>query len=168
MAHGPRYHVKPRRRRWGVTDYRKRLRLLKSKKPRLVIRKTLRNTLVQFVEYKEKGDHILTCASSKDLVSKYKWKHSTSNTPAAYLTGLIAGKKAKDLGVKECVLDIGRYIPTTGGKLFASLKGVVDAGVICPHDETKLPSDERLYGKHIDDKIMKDVDEIKKTIIGGK
>lgn len=152
----------------GVTDYRKRLRLLKSKKTRLVIRKTLRHTLVQFVEYRENGDHVLTCTTSKELVSKYNWRYSTSNTPAAYLTGLIAGKKAKEIGIDECVLDIGRNVPATGGRLFASLKGVLDAGLVCPHDESKLPSDDRIYGKHIDEKIMKDVDEIKKTVIGGK
>ncbi|MCJ7572130.1 MAG: 50S ribosomal protein L18, partial [Candidatus Thermoplasmatota archaeon] len=30
MKGGPRYHIKPRRRREGKTDYRKRLALLKS------------------------------------------------------------------------------------------------------------------------------------------
>ena len=32
MKQGPRYHVKPRRRREGRTDYRQRLKLLKSRK----------------------------------------------------------------------------------------------------------------------------------------
>lgn len=168
MAHGPRYQVKPRRRREGITDYRKRLKLLKSKKIRMVVRKSSKNTMIQFVEYKENGDHVIISANSKELVKKYNWKYSTSSIPAAYLTGIIAGKKAKDKGINECVLDIGRNIPTTGGKIFASLKGVIDAGVKCPHDETKIPNEDRLHGKHIDDKIMNTLNEVKKEVIGGK
>jgi len=168
MAHGPRYQVKPRRRREGITDYRKRLKLLKSKKIRMVVRKSLKTTTVQFVEYKERGDHVIISADSKELVKKYNWKYSTSSTSAAYLTGVIAGKKAKDKGIKECVFDIGRNIPTTGGKIFASLKGAIDAGISCPHDESKIPNEDRIYGKHIDDKITNSVNEVKKEIIGGK
>ena len=53
MTQGPRYHVKPRRRREGKTDYRKRLRLLRSGKVRMVVRKSLKNTQIQLIEYKE-------------------------------------------------------------------------------------------------------------------
>ena len=168
MAQGPRYHVKPRRRREGVTDYRKRLRLLKSRKVRLVIRKSLKYTQIQFVEYKEDGDNILVDANSKELIAKYNWKYSTSSTPAAYLIGLVAGKRAKDKGINECVLDMGRYIPTDGNKVFASIKGVIDAGLDCPYNEEKIPSEDRLLGKHIDEKIAIDVDKIKTKIIGEK
>lgn len=168
MTQGPRYRVKPRRRREGITDYRKRLRLLKSRKIRMVIRKSLKNTQIQFIEYKEGGDNILISATSKELVSKYNWKYSTSTTPAAYLTGLLAGKRAKDKGVNECVLDIGRYPPVTGSKLFASVKGVLDAGIECSHDEEKIPDEDRLTGKHLDKNIGTIVTEIKSKIIGGK
>jgi large subunit ribosomal protein L18 len=168
MNQGPRYHVKPRRRREGKTDYRRRLTLLKSKKPRLVIRKSIKHTQIQFVEYKEKGDSIVATANSKDLVNKYNWNHSTSNISAAYLTGLLAGKRAIDKGIKECVLDIGRYVPVTGSKIFAGLKGVADAGIRCPFDEEKVPSQERIIGQHINDKIKSDFDAIKNQIIGGK
>src|SRR4030042_1695983 len=135
MKPGPRYRVKPRRQREGKTNYRKRLNLLRARKTRLVVRKSLKNTLVQFVEYKESGDSIVASAVSKELVSKYKWKYSTSSTPAAYLTGILAGKRAKDKGIEECVLDIGRYMPVTGSKVFASLKGAIDAGIQCPHSK---------------------------------
>ena len=64
MTHGPRYYVKPRRRREGKTDYRKRLCLLRSGKTRLVVRKSLKNTQIQFVQYKEDGDKIILAASS--------------------------------------------------------------------------------------------------------
>lgn len=168
MTHGPRYKVKTRRRREGKTDYRTRLGLLKSRKTRIVVRKTIKNTQVQFVEYNELGDKILVSAMSKELANKYNWKYSTSSTPAAYLTGLLAGKRAADKGIKEGVLDIGRYVPVTGSKVFAALKGVLDAGVECSFNEEKIPSDDRLFGKHINKDIEPSVKDIKNKIVGGK
>jgi len=168
MKAGPRYHVKPRRHREGRTDYRKRLRLLKSRKMRIVVRKSLKNISVQFVEYNQEGDKIIISTLSSELVKKYNWKYSVSSTPAAYLTGLLAGKKAVDKGIKEGILDIGRYRPSNGNKLFATLKGVVDAGIQCPHDKEIIPSEDRILGKHIDEKIAPLAGEIKDKIIGGK
>ena len=168
MKQGPRYRVKPRRRREGNTDYRKRLELLKSRKTRIVVRKSLKNTSVQFVEYHETGDKILVSATSNELVKKYNWKYSTSSTPAAYLTGLLAGKKAVEKGIEEGVIDIGRYVPVTGSKVFAALKGILDAGVDCPHSEEKLPSEDRVLGQHLKKEIMSSVNSIKGKIIGGK
>lgn len=168
MKTGPRYHVKPRRRIEGKTDYRKRLALLKSRTTRIVIRKSIKNTTIQFINYDEKGDSIVATATSKELIKKYNWNYSTSTTPAAYLTGLLAGKRAKEQGITECVLDIGRYVPVTGSKVFAGLKGVIDAGIDCPHNEEKIPSEERIMGEHLDKNIKNDVNTIKDKIIGGK
>jgi large subunit ribosomal protein L18 len=169
MAHSARYRVKPRRRREGRTDYRKRLALLKSGKPRAVVRKSLKHIRIQIVEYKEGGDNIIASGFSKELVSKYNWKHSTSSTPAAYLTGLMAGKKAIKQGVSECILDIGRYPPVTGSKVFACQKGLIDAGLKCPFSEKKIPNEDRLIGKHLDEKnINTDLEKIKEKILGGK
>jgi len=168
MTHGPRYYVKPRRRREGKTDYRKRLNLLRSGKIRMVVRKSLKNTQVQFVKYKEDGDNIVASANSKELKDKYNWRFSTSTTPAAYLTGLLAGVRAKEKGVTDCILDIGRQTPSTGCKIFAVLKGTIDAGLECPFSEEKLPSEDRIMGKHLDKEIASSVNEIKTKIIGGK
>jgi len=165
---GPRYSVKPRRRREGRTDYRKRLKLLKSGKVRLVIRKSIKNTQIQFIEYKENGDNIIASANSSELVNKFKWKFSTSTTSAAYLTGLLAGSRGKKKKISECVVDIGQYPPVTGSKIFASIKGVVDAGINCPHSDEKMPSEDRIMGKDIDKAIATDFNEIKNKIIGGK
>ena len=154
MRPGPRYRVKPRRRRDGITDYRKRLNLLRSRKTRIVIRKSLKHTRVQFVEYDSSGDKILANAISNELVSNYNWKFSTSTTPAAYLTGFLAGTRAKNKGISECVLDSGRHPPITGSKIFASVKGLVDAGIECIHSEEKLPNEDRLMGKHLTKEIL--------------
>ena len=166
MKAGPRYHVKPRRQRLGRTDYRRRLSLLRSRKTRIVVRKSIKNTRVQFVEYYQTGDKILVYAVSDELVKHYHWKYSAATTPAAYLTGLLAGTKAKEQGITEGVLDIGRYNPTKGSKLFAVVKGVVDAGIDCPCDEEMFPREDRLMGKHLNKDIEHHVLDIKQKIIG--
>ena len=168
MTHGPRYYVKPRRRREGKTDYRKRLSLLRSGKTRMVFRKSLKNTQIQFIQYKEEGDNVIVSANSKELKNKFNWKFSTSTTPAAYLTGLLAGIRAKEKGISECVLDTGRYPASTGSKIFAALKGIIDAGLVCPYSKEKLPSEDRLMGKHLDKDIASSVNDIKSKIVGGK
>ncbi|HEC32378.1 MAG TPA: 50S ribosomal protein L18 [Deltaproteobacteria bacterium] len=168
MSHGPRYHIKPRRRREGKTDYRKRLALLKSGKTRIVVRKSLKNIRVQFIDYDEQGDRVVASALATELSKKYKWKYSTSTTPAAYLTGLLAATRAKEKGVAEGVLDIGRQLPVKGSKVFAALKGVLDAGITCPHSEDTLPDEERILGVHLNENIKKDVPALKTKIIGGE
>jgi large subunit ribosomal protein L18 len=167
MKQGPRYYIKPRRRREGKTDYRKRLKLLKSRKTRIVVRNSLKNIYVQFVEYDEVGDKILASAVSKELVNNYQWNFPTSTTPAAYLTGILAAKRAKDNGVIEGVLDIGLKTPVKGSKVFAALKGILDAGIECPHSDEKLPSEDRILGRHLNEKIANNVTNVKSKIIGG-
>ena len=81
------------------------------------------------------------------------WDKATGNLPAAYLTGYLAGKRAKDKGVTEAVLDIGLKVPAKGATVFAALKGMVDAGMKIPHGKDVLPSKERLNGKHIGDDV---------------
>lgn len=168
MKTGPRYHVKPRRHRERKTDYRLRLKLLRSKKPRIVVRKSLKAIRVQFVEYNPQGDKILASAISNELAKEYGWKYSVSNTPAAYLTGFLAGQRAKKKGIEQGVLDIGLYHPTVGSTLFASLKGVLDAGIECPHDAQMLPKEERLFGVHLNKEIKPLVGDIKSKMKGGK
>ncbi|PNX48923.1 MAG: 50S ribosomal protein L18 [Thermoplasmata archaeon M11B2D] len=168
MKTGPRYHVKPRRHRERKTDYHLRLKLLRSKKPRIVVRKSLRAIRVQFVEYSAQGDKVLASALSNELAKEYGWKYSVSNTPAAYLTGFLAGKRAKQKGIEQGVLDIGLYRPTVGSTLFASLKGVLDAGITCPHDVRMLPKEERIYGVHLHKDIKPLVSDIKSKMNAGK
>ncbi len=148
MARGSTYRVPLRRRREGKTDYQARKALVLSGKPRLVTRSTNRNVTAQIVVAKPHGDEVLATAHSNELKKKYGWKAPTGNIPAAYLTGLLCGLKAKDKGVGEANLDIGLVAPTKGSKIFATLSGVVDAGVDVPHDEEKIVK-ERAKGEHI-------------------
>ncbi len=154
MAKNAVYRVKMRRRREGKTDYRKRLALLKSGKPRAVVRKTLKYIIVQIVDYHEDGDRVLMGVTSKKL-KKYGWEGSFKNTPAAYLTGYLAGKMALKRGIKEAVLDIGLQRPVKGSKVFAVLKGMLDAGIEIPHSDNIFPSEERIRGSHISEDLIK-------------
>ncbi|HLE46929.1 MAG TPA: 50S ribosomal protein L18 [Candidatus Thermoplasmatota archaeon] len=166
MGEGPRFRVAFRRRREGKTDYKKRLGLVKSGKPRLVVRRSSRTITVQFIDFGEQGDVVRAAATSRDLVAQ-GWTHSGSATPAAYLTGLLAAKRAKKAGIEEAVLDIGRQDPTPGGRIFAALKGVVDGGIDVPHDEEILPDEKRLQGEHIKDAPIAMFKKVQATIQGG-
>lgn len=148
MARSGRYKVKFRRRREGKTDYLKRLALLKSRKPRLIVRKTNRYIIVQFVRFKEEGDDVIAYAFSKEL-EKYGWVYSGKSVPAAYLTGYLAALRAREAGVTEAILDIGRLPSTRGSRLYAALKGVLDAGIDVPHSDEVLPDEGRTRGEHI-------------------
>ena len=151
MADGPRYRVKFRRRREGKTNYYYRKRLLASGIPRLVIRKSLKHIKAQVISAEMIGDKILIQAHSKELSKKYNWKYNTGNTPSAYLIGYLIGKKAVKNKIEEVILDLGIYRPIVNTKLFAALKGTIDAGLDIPHGEEIFPSDERINGKHIAD-----------------
>jgi len=148
MATGPRYRVPFRRRREGRTDYRHRAALIKSGVPRAVVRRSNKHVRVQFISFTAKGDVVLASAVSKELEGM-GWTSSGKSTPGAYLTGLLAGKRAAEKGVETAVLDIGLREPTKGAVVFAALKGILDAGIDVPHGKEMLPSEDRLSGKHM-------------------
>ena len=161
------YSKRPfRRRREGKTDYRYRLKLLKSDLPRAVVRTSLKNTTVQFIKYELAGDKVMASATSKEL-AKFGWNGSASNLPAAYLTGLLAGKRALESKIDNAVLDIGIKVPAKGSKIFATLKGIVDSGVEVPHGEEILPDEGRIKGSHINESIPQQFEAVKTKIMAG-
>lgn len=169
MADGPSYRVDHRRRREQKTDYNKRLELLKSGKPRAVVRRSNQHCRVQLVGYERDGDEVLTQATSEDL-EEHGWEHHTGNLPAAYLTGLLAGRRALDAGIEEAVIDTGMQNLQEGNRIFAAIKGIEDAGVDINTEEHVLPSDERAHGQHIEDykdnNITADVEDVRESIEG--
>lgn len=166
MAKKSTYLIQHKRRRYKKTDYRKRLGLVRSGKTRLVIRKSLSGMRVQFVNYNSDGDLNVASAVSSEL-KKFGWKFSTGNLPAAYLTGLLAGVKAKSKNINEAILDLGLQTSTKGSRLYGALKGVIDAGLNVPHSKDILPSEDRIKGLHIEkpEEISKHFEEIKKKIM---
>lgn len=155
------------RKRKQVTNYRTRLKLILSGKERVVIRKTGRSIIVQLTKFDQKGDLVLASANSSQL-RKHGWQLGMKNIPAAYLTGLLAGKLALAKNVKEAVLDVGMNKPSANGRIYAALKGVVDAGIKVPLSPDIFPSEERINGNHITDKVKEQFMTVKTNIAGDK
>jgi len=157
MAKGPNYRLPLRRRAAGKTNYHKRLKLLKSRKLRCVIRASNNHTIVQIIESKLGGDKILASAHSKELIKKFGWKASTGNIPAAYLTGVLAGVRAKKLDISEAILDLGINYHTN--RVLAAFKGVLNAEIEIPYNEDFFPEnfEEKIQGVHIENyaKVLK-------------
>ena len=63
--------IQYRRKTEGKTDYRKRLNMLSTRNLRLVVRPTLKNLIVQVIQYEPKGDKVLAGTTSKNLL-KFK------------------------------------------------------------------------------------------------
>jgi len=148
MATGSRYFVPFRRRREGKTDYYQRTRLVVADAPRMVVRRTNRHIIVQLVIAEMDGDRTLVSANSAEL-EEYGYTGSTSNTPAAYLTGMLFAAKAKKAQHDRAILDIGLNRATPGARVFAALRGAVEGGLQVPHSEKILPADGRVKGEHI-------------------
>ncbi|AIZ56818.1 50S ribosomal protein L18P [Candidatus Methanoplasma termitum] len=163
MATGPRYKVAFRRRREYRTDYYARKRLLRSGESRAVVRRSNRNVTVQFVDFDMGGDIVRAAATTKEL-RKMGWEYSCSSIPAAYLVGYLAGKRALKNGIEYAVLDIGMQNPKHGGVLFATVKGMTDAGLEVPHSKDIVPTKDRINGKHIDGGIEAAIKSVKKKM----
>jgi large subunit ribosomal protein L18 len=167
-----------RRKREQKTNYKKRLKLIESRRIRLVVRIQSRNVVGQFIKYAPDGDKVLAHINSKEL-RKFGWDYSLNSIPACYLTGLILAKKSK---VKDAILDVGLQHTLAGSRIYAFVKGVVDGKVNVPINETVFPAEERLNGSHIKKfaenkkqtsktkvdfkKITEEFDKVKKKILG--
>ncbi len=157
-----------RRRKAGLTDYRRRLRLLRSQQPRAVVRVSNTRTSCQLVTWAAEGDKVALNVTGNDLVKKFSWPDNMSkkSVPASYLVGYALGKAALAAGHEDAVLDIGLAASTPGGRVFAALRGMVEAGLNVPHSEEILPADDRINGAHIDDKIAGAIETTKASIEG--
>ena len=113
-----------------------------------MIRSSRKHTVVQMVEANPERDVTVVSSHSREL-SSFGWKGSTGNLPAAYLTGLLFGLRAKSRGDAMAVLDVGVKNPLAGSRVYAALKGVLDGGIAVPHGDEVLPSEDRIRGEHI-------------------
>jgi len=168
LAKGPQYNLPFRRRRSGRTNYGKRRKLVTSGIPRLVVRPSNKHIAAQLVRAQPHGDEVLASAHSSEL-KEFGWKAPCGNLPAAYLTGLLAGRRAKANGVTDAILDMGLHARGPGSRIFAAAKGAVDAGLNVPHDDSVLPAKERIQGAHVEGyskKLASDVERYKKAFSG--
>ncbi len=122
MATGARYFVPFRRRKEGRTDYYQRMRLIISRRPRFVVRKTSRQIIVQLVVAEMTGDRTLVSATSSEL-RNFGYTGYTGNTPAAYLTGMLCAVRAQKAGHEGGILDIGLNRASKGARVFCSPEG---------------------------------------------
>jgi len=151
----------------GKTDYSRRLRLLESGKPRLVVRRSLSCIQAQVISYEKTGDRTLASANSRSL-KRLGWNFACDNTPAAYLVGFAIGKVAVQNKIPEAILDSGLYRSTKGNRIYAVVKGARDAGLNVPVDENMLPGEDRILGKHMQGKdIPTKFEEIKQRLQKG-
>ena len=143
-----------RRRKENRTDYLKRLKFLKSGKPRIVFRKTNRNILAQYVTSEQAQDKVEIGITSKQLL-KYGWpkkaEGSLKSITASYLTGFLFGKKISDKPAS--IIDFGMTRNLHKTKIYAFLKGLTDAGVKVKHDAKVFPDEKRIKGEHMKSKI---------------
>ena len=137
-----------KRRTQEKTDYVQRLALLKSGRPRLVIRRSLNNFHVQLVMTETEGDKTVAEAFSKAL-HKYGWKGHCGNLSAAYLTGYLVGLAAKKHNIKEAVVDLGLQTSVRGSGLYAAALGARDAGILISIGKEALPPMTRVTGEHV-------------------
>jgi len=157
--------VPKRRRREHKTDYAKRLRLLKSGKPRIVFRKTNKYLISQYVISEEAKDKTEIEVNSKRLL-EYGWpeesKGSLKSIPAAYFIGLLIGKKIVKKRLENPIVDFGMHRSLHKTRISAFLKGLIDAGIKIKYNEENFPSEEKIKGENMKNKIS--FEEIKSKI----
>jgi len=166
MAEDINERVPHKRRRKQQTDYQQRKKLIQSGKPRAVVRTSNKHAQTHIAHFQTDGDENTAHAVSKEL-EEYGWEHATGNLPAAYLTGFLTGIRADE---DTAILDLGLREKKDGGRVFAAVQGMNDAGLEVPVGEEALPQEGRMKGEHI--KEMKDIDvpssveEVKENIRG--
>lgn len=156
-----------RRRIENKTNYSKRIKLLKSDKPRLVFRKTNAHVIAQYVTSEEAQDTIVFGVTSKALL-KYGWPKefagSLKSIPASYLTGYLVAKKILKEKKEQPIVDFGMLRVLYKTKLFAFLKGAIDGGLSIECPEEAFPEEERIEGKSLKEDFSSKFNLIKSKI----
>ncbi|MFA5992232.1 MAG: 50S ribosomal protein L18 [Candidatus Pacearchaeota archaeon] len=160
--------IDKKRRLENKTDYRARITLLKSGKPRIVIRKTNRYISIQYVKSSEARDKPIVGLTSFDLL-KHGWPKdltgSLKSIPACYLAGYLAGKKiVEKTKSNEAIVDLGLQRNVHGSKIYASIKGLIDAGIKIKAEEKVFPSKERLSGKDANKGVKEAFEKVKANL----
>ena len=149
-----------KRRREARTDYRLRKKLILSRLPLVNVRRSLNYINIHFVVPKPEGDYTVASATSKELIKRFGLV-SGKNLPAAYLTGLLAGSRAKKAGISKAILNLGVAWSKKASIPFAAAQGIIDTGVEIPLGEEAKVDWSRIRGEHISSyaKLLKETDE---------
>ena len=126
--------------------------MLRGGAPRAIVRVSNTQVVCQLAQFDPDGDKIVASVRGSNLAA-YGWPAgaSTKSVPACYVAGYALGKSALSAGHDSAILDIGLASSSPGSRIFAALKGMVDAGLDVPHGEGIMPSDDRVNGAHIND-----------------
>lgn len=145
-----------RRRLENKTDYGKRLKLLKGNSPRIVFRKTDRYVIAQYVTSKEAQDKVIIGLNSRALM-KFGWPEdaegSLKSISASYLTGYLMGKRIINQKLQAPIVDFGMHISVHKTRMYAFVKGLIDAGIKINAKEETFPDETRIKGEHMKTKI---------------
>jgi len=156
-----------RRRRENKTDYANRTKLLKSWSPRLIFRKTNKYLIAQYVSSKQAQDKVEIGVNSKDLIG-YGWpkefQGSLKSMPAAYLVGLLIGKKIIEKKLETPIIDFGMIRALHKTKVYSFLKGIIDSGIKIKYKAETFPNEDRIKGKHMKKDFSKVFEELKSNI----
>ncbi len=159
--------VQKRRRRENKTDYLNRLKLLKSGKPRIVFRKTNRYIISQYITSKEAQDKVEIETNSRELLAKTwpkEFAGSLKSIPASYLTGFLMAKKILKAKKEPPIVDFGMIKTLHKTKVFAFIKGLIDAGLKIPCKEEAFPEKERIEGANLKENFSKTFIKIKSKL----
>lgn len=156
-----------KRRKSHQTDYGKRLKLLKAERPRLVFRKTNSAVIVQYVTSEAAQDTVVFGVTSKALL-KHGWpetfKGSLKSIPAAYLTGFLVAKKIAKEKLDTPIIDLGMQRTLYKTRVYAFIKGLIDAGLEVNCKEEAFPEDERIAGANMKEDFTKTFETIKSKL----
>ena len=156
--------IDKRRRRENKTNYNKRLKLLKSEKPRMIVRKTNRYLVVQYVTSEAAKDKVIFGTTTKDLLKKgwpKEFQGSLKSIPASYLVGYSAGKRIQKEKLDTPILDLGMVQTLHKTKIFSFVKGLIDSGIKISCKKEAFPEEERIQGKNLKKDFSKYFQEIK-------
>jgi large subunit ribosomal protein L18 len=145
-----------RRRKENKTDYLKRLKLLKGEKPRIVFRKTNRYIISEYIMSEEAQDKVVIGLDSRKL-NEYGWpkdaQGSLKSITASYFTGYLTGKTITKQKLETPIMDAGMNRVLHKNKIYAFLKGLIDAGIKINCKKEFFPEDARIKGQHLKNKI---------------
>lgn len=167
-----------KRRMQFKTDYKKRKKVILSRLPFVYMYKSNKNIWAHVIKPSKIGDITVVHANSKEL-EKLGWKFSRKNYPAAYLVGLLLGKRAVKNGINEAIYYSGVRNFIAKSKATAFLKGLTDAGLNVKVNEEIFPDENVIKGEHIIEyakklsesgysgsqfsKVMKDIQSLSET-----
>ena len=154
-----------RRRKEGKTDYKLRLKILKSDIPRIVIRKTNKYFTLQVLTSKEAQDKVIMGTTSQNLIKEgldKKYIGSLKSIPAGYITGLLFAKKLDRK--QEYIMDLGMIRTIPKNRIYAVVKGLTEGGANIRVKKKVLPSEERINGNNLKDETKEASKKLKEEL----